>query len=104
MVSDAGADSIVNVQNADFLTLNPSSYPDVEHVLLDPSCSGSGMRGASKTESGEGRLRSLAFLQAKMLAHAISFPAVRSVAYSTCSVFKEENEMVSVQKLICERF
>ena len=43
--------------------------------------------------SGE-RLRRLASLQGMLLRHALSFPAVRRVVYSTCSVTEEENEQV----------
>ncbi len=43
MLSDAGAaEGITQVINMDFLKLRPESYPDVQHVILDPSCSGSG--------------------------------------------------------------
>ena len=43
IVDGAGADSVVQVMNRDFLDLNPSEYADVEYIVLDPSCSGSGM-------------------------------------------------------------
>ena len=42
----------------------------------------------------EDRLRRLANLQAMLLRHALSFPAVRRVVYSTCSVTEQENEQV----------
>ncbi len=42
VLSDSGADGVAEVVNADFLELDPASYPDVQHVVLDPSCSGSG--------------------------------------------------------------
>ena len=50
-------------------------------------------RGGS-TQADEDRLQRLSFLQAKMFSHALSFPNLRSLVYSTCSVYKEENEMV----------
>lgn len=40
------------------------------------------------------RLQSLAGFQRKMLAHALQFPALQRLVYSTCSVHKEENEDV----------
>lgn len=40
------------------------------------------------------RLEKLSWFQRKLLGHALSFPNVRRVSYSTCSVYKEENEMV----------
>ena len=35
--------SHVKVMRQDFLVLNPEDYQDVEYILMDPSCSGSGM-------------------------------------------------------------
>lgn len=40
------------------------------------------------------RLQALAGFQRKMLAHALHFPALQRLVYSTCSVHKEENEDV----------
>eukprot|EP00106_Octopus_bimaculoides_P006707 XP_014774149.1 PREDICTED: probable 28S rRNA (cytosine-C(5))-methyltransferase [Octopus bimaculoides] len=40
------------------------------------------------------RLQKLYFIQRKLLIHALSFPSVKRVVYSTCSVFPEENEQV----------
>ena len=44
MIQRAGA-SCVSARCQDFLTVNPedSRYRDVEYVLVDPSCSGSGI-------------------------------------------------------------
>lgn len=42
MVKLSGADAITVILNMDFLKLNANKYPDVEYILLDPSCSGSG--------------------------------------------------------------
>lgn len=42
----------------------------------------------------ERRLESLASFQAMILRHAMSFPSVRHVVYSTCSVYERENELV----------
>ncbi|XP_066274764.1 28S rRNA (cytosine-C(5))-methyltransferase-like isoform X1 [Branchiostoma lanceolatum] len=85
-----------------FLDCDPGDprYSGVEYILLDPSCSGSGItsrldhltdeEGSISTE----RLESLAQFQLSALRHALSFPAVRRVAYSTCSVHRQENEDV----------
>jgi len=40
------------------------------------------------------RLRSLSNFQAMLLLHALRFPSVRRVVYSTCSVYERENELV----------
>ena len=95
IVDGAGADSVVQVMNRDFLDLNPSEYADVEYIVLDPSCSGSGMvnREGESDMSAE-RLQSLAAVQARLLRHALSFPNVKKVVYSTCSTSSEENEEV----------
>lgn len=81
----------------DFLKVDPQS-PEcrgVEYILLDPSCSGSGMvclREDSPTD--ETRLTSLASFQLKCLNHALSFPGLHRLVYSTCSVHRQENEDV----------
>ncbi|KAI3906453.1 hypothetical protein MKX01_029068 [Papaver californicum] len=40
------------------------------------------------------RVRNLAAFQSKALVHALSFPAVERVLYSTCSIYQTENEDV----------
>lgn len=96
-----GANNI-QVFNKDFLELIPHEFPQVEYIILDPSCSGSGIfhRGeqSQKEESIE-RIEKLASLQTKLLRHALSFPSVKRVAYSTCSIHKRENEDVVMEVL-----
>lgn len=90
-----------------FLDCDPSMYSNVEYVLLDPSCSGSGIVGRmdhliedeeeeQDEEFGNGaeRLDLLANFQKEALLHALSFPNVKKVVYSTCSKHKKENEDV----------
>ena len=108
----------VEVVCGDFLEIDPTAPPfsDATHLLLDPSCSGSGMVGQGAPEdtatdeassagdapSGDGsgragdapRLRGLAAMQLKLLLHALSFPRVATVVYSTCSVHTIEDELV----------
>ena len=96
-IAKHGAD-FVQVLNADFLTLDPHSYSDIEAIVLDPSCSGSGIRQSGTDESHD-RLSKLANLQSKMLKHALSFPKVKAVAYSTCSTQTMENEDVVLNVL-----
>lgn len=99
----AGA-SCVEANIQDFLRVNPQDvrYRNVGYILVDPSCSGSGIVDRKEIfceESGPSasRLRSLANFQAMILNHALSFPSAKRVVYSTCSVHKEENEEV-----VCE--
>ncbi|XP_077998543.1 28S rRNA (cytosine-C(5))-methyltransferase-like [Glandiceps talaboti] len=104
---------VMNTQlhNQDFLKTNPNDpkYKKVEYILVDPSCSGSGIvsRKDYLTESagddGNGkskeRMESLARFQINILSHAMEFPSVKRLVYSTCSVHVEENEEV-VEKVL----
>ncbi|KAG7451071.1 S-adenosyl-L-methionine-dependent methyltransferase [Guyanagaster necrorhizus] len=104
MLSKAGCQN-VEALNLDFLTVDPqdAAYRKVTHILLDPSCSGSGIvnrldhlletEEESKSEKDE-RLTKLAAFQLVMIKHAMKFPAVKRIVYSTCSVHAMENEHV----------
>lgn len=90
----------VSVQEEDFLTCNPClpQYKDVTSIIVDPSCSGSGMKESPehfvlKKERISTITRNVES-QKKILLHAMSFPGVTSIVYSTCSVYEEENEAV----------
>ena len=119
----------VQVQNIDYLSLNPldDKYANVRVVLLDPSCSGSGMnhlvthnidnsnsnsnsqKQLNHSNSGDAkvindvkdttRLHALADFQLKALLHSMSFPAAERITYSTCSIHDIENENVVAQAL-----
>lgn len=88
--------------NQDFLKLDPMSaeFEEVKYILLDPSCSGSGMvclRDGKNQESEEqeaSRLEALSVFQLRCLCHALQFPQVERVVYSTCSIHTQENEQV----------
>jgi putative methyltransferase len=118
----AGAAEIVEPCLQSFLDVDPSDdkYRNVRSILLDPSCSGSGMnnrldhlldiastRQEQVTEPGmdeyeedvANRLQSLADFQLEALLKAFSFPQVERVVYSTCSIFQKENEDVVVAAL-----
>ena len=90
---------------ADFLKISPSDsrYADVTHILVDPSCSGSGMVTENLVNNfqskNEEKIRKLSDLQKRLLRHALSFPRATRVVYSTCSVYKEENEGVVKETL-----
>lgn len=157
MVETAGSDDFTHVHaGQDFLKVDPfdEQFSRVGAILLDPSCSGSGIVGrddmpelhlptapgpkafgkaskkvltpASKKRKRqdellesekvlidddgnttivasekelETRLAALSSFQLKILLHAFSFPAVKKITYSTCSVHAEENEQVVVRAL-----
>lgn len=102
-VSHTNAKCIEPIQ-ADALTISPEQYPNVKFILVDPSCSGSGMNRIEIRKPGEEnlsqRLRKLQSLQSMILAHALlDFPNVKKVVYSTCSIYPEENECVVEEAL-----
>ncbi|GLD96061.1 hypothetical protein PINS_up004739 [Pythium insidiosum] len=111
-----GADRLVETCLQSFLDVDvaDAKYANVRSVLLDPSCSGSGMTNRldhlldiassqDKQDDAENeyedsdvasRLQSLADFQLEALLKAFSFPQVERVVYSTCSIFSKENEEV----------
>ena len=86
-----GATTVTTVHGS-FLDADPQDYAHVTHILLDPSCSSSGM-STSPVRDPAG-IAALAAAQKTLLLHAMCFPSVRAIVYSTCSVYDEENEMV----------
>ncbi|KAJ2857660.1 hypothetical protein J3B02_000857 [Coemansia erecta] len=110
-LTDRARCRIIRPLCADFLDVDPLNplYADVECALLDPSCSGSGIvnrldalvdgfvalvQGQEQHRSNATRLESLAEFQIAVVLHAMRFPSVRRISYSTCSVHVEENEAV----------
>lgn len=98
----------IQLIEADTLKVTEEEVGNVEYILLDPSCSGSGIvqrfdeirPEIDDSEAVQDRLEKLARLQLKMLSHAMtSFPNVKRIVYSTCSINPEENEQV-VQKAL----
>ncbi len=90
----------VDAQHQDFLKTNPKDehLSKVKYILLDPTCSGSGMTsrmddllddGKVDKEKLNKRLDALSRFQYAMLSHALSFPKVKKVSYSTCSVHQK---------------
>lgn len=93
-IAEYGATN-VTAQNMDFLTVEPSAY-QADYILLDPSCSGSGIH--INYEKVQKRIDSLHNLQAMFLNHTFKFNP-KKVVYSTCSVHAEEGEDVVKEAL-----
>uniref|UniRef100_T1IJD3 SAM-dependent MTase RsmB/NOP-type domain-containing protein n=1 Tax=Strigamia maritima TaxID=126957 RepID=T1IJD3_STRMM len=91
----------------DFTSIDPKEEPycNAEYVLVDPSCSGSGMvnrlreGSVRSTNNSADRLRKLEWFQIKCLNHAMEFANVKRIVYSTCSFSPEENEAVVTRAL-----
>jgi len=99
----------------DFLKTNHNDpkFVNVRAILLDPSCSGSGIvnqpdriqhkqhqgnisdsSNTNENQTTKQRLISLQNFQIMALKHAMGFPQVDRIVYSTCSIHEEENEIV----------
>ncbi|KAH9417316.1 putative 28S rRNA (cytosine-C(5))-methyltransferase [Dermatophagoides pteronyssinus] len=94
----------------DFTQIDPTKYSNLDCLLLDPSCSGSGINrrleythqnhGDQSTEENlniKKRCENLAKFQLAILQSAIAFQAKR-IVYCTCSKYQIENEDV-IEKL-----
>lgn len=90
------AEDRVNFRTGDALTLRTDRQPRL--ILLDAPCSGSGTwrrHPESKWRIMPETVTKNAELQSALLAKAVSMVAPGGIiAYSTCSIFKEENEKV----------
>ena len=106
---DRAACQNVRPECKDFLSVNPNDYPQVTMIMLDPSCSGSGMpldlerqlSKANDTERSTERLEKLSAFQKKLLRHAMSFRGCKRIVYSTCSIHEIENERV-IEEVLSE--
>ncbi|KAF9362063.1 hypothetical protein BGX34_006723 [Mortierella sp. NVP85] len=125
LTTKAGCTNITAL-NTSFLTLDTTTpdHTKVTHILLDPSCSGSGIinrldhlvdayaeeqeqaiilettttggaaERAAAEEKKKERLKSLGEFQIECVTKAMTFPNVQKISYSTCSIHAEENEHV----------
>lgn len=85
----------VNSFVGDFLQFSSANEMDI--VLVDPTCSGSGLKYHRISHFDEQKLKSVPNLvanQTALLLHAMTFENVQFIVYSTCSVLEEENESV----------
>ena len=155
MLAKAGASDLVRVHRQDFLTFDPTKPPcsTISALLLDPSCSGSGIVSRDQNyqvtlpsipaapapqthpkrkrkranlepllevstavaqeetpvpadnspEFLQTRLASLSAFQTRLLLHALHFPNARTITYSTCSIYADENEHVVIKALLHSR-
>ncbi|WVW85638.1 hypothetical protein I302_107676 [Kwoniella bestiolae CBS 10118] len=109
MLEKAHCKNVV-AQRADFLESDPESreYRKVTRILLDPSCSGSGIVNrldylleddVEESDSKTERLEKLASFQLQMILHAFKFQSAKRIVYSTCSIHPEEDERVVLSAL-----
>lgn len=113
--NDTSYSNIIKVFNQDFLNIDPKEkqFSNIEYAVCDPSCSGSGTltsliedpylknncclkiaNSKKEEELSKSRLNSLSLFQEKIILHAMKFPNIKAVIYSTCSVYYTENENV----------
>ncbi|KAH9481642.1 25S rRNA (cytosine-C(5))-methyltransferase rcm1 [Psilocybe cubensis] len=105
MLSKAGCSNALPI-NADFLTTDPQDpqFSNVTHIgsgivnRLDHLIETEIENDADKEE----RLDKLAAFQLMMIKHAMRFPNVKKIVYSTCSIHATENERVVCNALESE--
>ncbi|KAG2183694.1 hypothetical protein INT43_006705 [Umbelopsis isabellina] len=92
LTTKAGCKNITPIHGS-FLEVDPHdpAYAEVEYLLLDPSCSGSGIISRLDHLVDDGNL---AEFQIAVIKHAMKFPKAKKVVYSTCSIHPQENEHV----------
>lgn len=81
MMQAKGA-TIVEARHQSFLDAEPSDpiYANVTHILLDPSCSASGMSQTPTTDPAD--VKQLADDQVSLILHAMRFPALEALYVS----------------------
>ena len=101
ILAKSDGNTVTTVLESDFLDVKPEEHPDVEYLVVDPSCSGTGMvlRPGDASDPPQERLDKLAGLQTRLLLHALSFPRAKKVVYSTCATSLTENEAVVAKVL-----
>lgn len=100
---------LIHPTHSDFTAIKSSDFPQITGLIVDPSCSGSGIFGRAIEDANSAeqvseeidaeRLNKLAGFQFKIVKHALSFPKSHKVVYSTCSIHPHENERVVIDLL-----
>lgn len=93
--------NVEKLSNTDFSQLDAAEYSNLDIILLDPSCSGTGMlrrfdygeRSEEDKEKEEKRVQKLAKFQLALLEAALKFKP-KKIVYCTCSKLQTENEDV----------
>uniref|UniRef100_A0A6A7G4M0 28S rRNA (Cytosine-C(5))-methyltransferase n=1 Tax=Hirondellea gigas TaxID=1518452 RepID=A0A6A7G4M0_9CRUS len=110
-MNSLGSSDIVNVHRENFLHISPNDpkFVNAQAILIDPSCSGSGLLYHRldhlihfKLKSDESlieEIRNFARFQCSLICHAMKWPNVQKIVYSTCSESQIENEEV-VSKIL----
>ncbi|CAG8730423.1 12079_t:CDS:2, partial [Acaulospora colombiana] len=95
MLERAGATNVVT-KNLDFLSVDPfdPEYSNATHSMLEAD--------ESDSKEDQERLEKLSAFQLKILQHAMKFPALQRLVYSTCSIHAIENEQVVLRALESE--
>lgn len=117
-IAKANQTGNITCLNQDFLETKIPHQEQVNFIICDPSCSGSGMKlhGNETTDCTKNmatpqdqieRVKNLSKFQYKILSHALEYAnnektRLRYVCYSTCSIYKEEDE--DVVKDILKKF
>lgn len=97
---------LVQITHADFTSIDVNDFGQVQALVVDPSCSGSGIFGRAledgleQERASDDRLDRLSRFQFKIMKHALQFPNATRVVYSTCSIHPQENERVVVDLLL----
>ncbi|KAB0795355.1 hypothetical protein PPYR_12194 [Photinus pyralis] len=98
LINETGATCIKPIHK-DVLKVSAEECPNVEYILINPICSGSGIIDRINVDQvntvNHDRLTKLIRFQTLLLEHALSqFPQAKRVVYSTSSIHWQENEYV----------
>ncbi|KAI5710418.1 hypothetical protein M8J75_008507 [Diaphorina citri] len=94
VVELAQGSGVVSTILSDIFDIKMADYTDVEYVLVDPSCSGTGITERAKIDNNAsisaGRIRNLAGFQRDLLSRVCTyFTHVKRIVYCTCSVVED---------------